>query len=89
MKEGSILWSIDFWKSIGQSGLMVMVLTQTYMEGCTVGEYDSFRGKLNGIYYYIFCMEEPEYVMKIMSTYYVDWLKSLGNMNQDKHTQTW
>ena len=46
-----------------------MVLTQTYMEGCTVGEYDSFRGKLNGIYYYIFCMEEPEYVMKIMSTY--------------------
>ena len=39
-----------------------------HMEGHTVGECDSFRGKLNGIDYDVFCMKELEYVMKIMST---------------------
>ena len=39
------------------------------MEGHTFGDCDSFRGKPNGIDYAVFCMKEPEYVMKIMSTY--------------------
>ena len=40
-----------------------------HMEDRAVGECDSFRGRLNGIDYDVFCMKEPEYVMKIMSTY--------------------
>ena len=40
------------------------------MEGPTIREYDTFRGKLNGIDCDVFCMKELEYVlMKIMSTY--------------------
>ena len=34
-----------------------------------VGSTDSLKGRLDGIHYDIFCMKEPEYVMKIMSTY--------------------
>lgn len=34
-----------------------------------VGSTDSLKGKLDGVHYDIFCMKEPEYVMKIMSTY--------------------
>ena len=39
------------------------------MEDRAVGKCASFRGELNSIDYDIFCMKEPEYVMKIMSTY--------------------
>ena len=39
------------------------------MEDHAVCECDSFRGKLNSIDYNVFFMKEPEYVMKIMSTY--------------------
>ena len=34
-----------------------------------VGSTDSLKGKIDGVHYDIFCMKEPEYVMKIMSTY--------------------
>ncbi len=44
-----------------------------HMEAPTVGEYDSFRGKLNGIGYDVFCMKKPEYMMKIMSTFHIWW----------------
>ena len=33
--------------------------------GCT----DSLKGRLDGVHYDIFCMKEPKYVVKIMSTY--------------------
>ena len=39
------------------------------MEDKAVGECDSYRGTLNNVPYDVFCMKEPEYVMKIMSTY--------------------
>lgn len=34
-----------------------------------VGECDSLKGKLQDVPYDIFCMKEPDYVMKILSTY--------------------
>ena len=34
-----------------------------------VGQTDSLYGKLDDVDYDIFCMKEPDYVMKIMSTY--------------------
>ena len=34
-----------------------------------VGECDCLHGMLEGKPYNIFCMKEPDYVMKIMSTY--------------------
>ena len=34
-----------------------------------VGDTDSLHGTLEGVPYDIFCMKEPPYVMKIMSTY--------------------
>ena len=34
-----------------------------------MGEVDSLTGKLDGVHYDIFCMKEPDYIMKIMSTY--------------------
>ena len=40
-----------------------------YFTGKDVGSTDSLKGKLDGVHYDIFCMKEPEYVMKIMSTY--------------------
>ena len=39
------------------------------MECQEVGECDSSGDKLNVSGYDVFCMKEPEYVMKIMSTY--------------------
>ena len=44
-------------------------LIDTYFEGKEVGETDSLHGILGGVPYDIFCMKEPDYVMKIMSTY--------------------
>ena len=32
-------------------------------------ECDSLQGTLDGVPYDLFCMKEPDYVMKIMSTY--------------------
>ena len=34
-----------------------------------VGETDSLKGEIDSIPYGIFCMKEPDYVMKIMATY--------------------
>ena len=34
-----------------------------------VGGVDSLTGKLDGVHYDIFYMEDPDYIMKIMSTY--------------------
>ena len=39
------------------------------MTGKNVGECDSLSGSIDDIKYDIFCMKEPDYVMKIMSTY--------------------
>lgn len=40
-----------------------------YFEGKDVGAVDSLRGTLDNVPYDIFCLKEPSYVMKIMSTY--------------------
>ena len=40
-----------------------------HFEDKEVGETDSLNGQLEGIPYDIFCMKEPDYVMKMMSTY--------------------
>ena len=40
-----------------------------YFKDKDVGEVDSLKGILDNIHYDIFCMKEPDYVMKIMSTY--------------------
>ena len=34
-----------------------------------VGAVDSLKGEIDGVPYNIFCMKEPDYVMKLMSTY--------------------
>ena len=34
-----------------------------------VGDTDSLHGKMDGVPYEIFCMKEPNYIIKIMSTY--------------------
>ena len=34
-----------------------------------MGDTDSLHGILDGVSYDIFCMKEPDYVMKIMATY--------------------
>ena len=39
------------------------------MKDKKVGECDSLNGVLNGQNYDIFCLKEPDYVMKVMSTY--------------------
>ena len=33
-----------------------------------VGSVDSLKGKIDNVPYDIYCMKEPDYVMKIMST---------------------
>ena len=40
-----------------------------YFKDKEVGENDTFEGELSGVKYTIMCMKEPDYVMKIMSTY--------------------
>ena len=40
-----------------------------YFKDKDVGEVDSLKGILDNVHYDIFCMKEPDYVMKIMSTY--------------------
>ena len=42
---------------------------EEYFEDKEVGAMDSLKGKLHDVHYDIFCMKEPDYVMKIMSTY--------------------
>ena len=44
-------------------------LIDEFFEELEVGESDSLYGVLDGIPYNIFCMKEPDYVMKVMSTY--------------------
>ena len=39
------------------------------MESKEVGEVDVATGTLNDTKYHVFCMKEPDYVMKLMSTY--------------------
>ena len=57
-----------------------------HMECQVVGECDSFGDKLNVSDYGVFCMKEPEYVMKIMSTY-GGLIERKDSMNQGEHTQ--
>ena len=70
-RDGSICRSLDqkckYWPKWVESDAI-----DKHMEDCAVGECDSFRGKLNSIDYEVFHMKKTEYVMKIMSTYYVD-----------------
>ena len=40
-----------------------------HMEDKEVGECDCMRGNMDRIKYNVFCLKEPNYVMKIMSTY--------------------
>ena len=40
-----------------------------YFEDKDVGDTDSLAGVLDGVKYDLFCMKEPEYVMKVMATY--------------------
>ena len=40
-----------------------------HFEEKNVGETDSLRGKIDDVHFDIMCMKEPDYVMKIMSTY--------------------
>ena len=58
-----------------------------HFEGKEVGSVDSLKGKLDGMHYDIFCMKEPDYVMKIMSTYggliENDWQKDSVRTFQD------
>lgn len=39
------------------------------MDGDAVGDVKTIQGSLDGTPYSIFCMKEPEYIMKMMSTY--------------------
>ena len=41
----------------------------THFKSKEVGDRDSLHGMLDGVAYDIFCMKEPDYVMKIMATY--------------------
>eukprot|EP00559_Dactyliosolen_fragilissimus_P002711 CAMPEP_0184872744 /NCGR_PEP_ID=MMETSP0580-20130426/41459_1 /TAXON_ID=1118495 /ORGANISM="Dactyliosolen fragilissimus" /LENGTH=665 /DNA_ID=CAMNT_0027375583 /DNA_START=1012 /DNA_END=3007 /DNA_ORIENTATION=+ len=41
----------------------------THMASKQVGECDSLRGTLDAVPYDVFCMKEPDYIMKLMSTY--------------------
>lgn len=40
-----------------------------HMKDKEVGETDSVRGSLENVPYNIFCLKEPDYIMKLMSTY--------------------
>ena len=40
-----------------------------HFEKKDVGETNSLHGRIDGVQYDVFCMKEPEYVMKIMATY--------------------
>ena len=40
-----------------------------YFEGKEVGSIDSLPGKMHNVPFHIFAMKEPDYVMKLMSTY--------------------
>ena len=40
-----------------------------HMKTVNVGKTDSVQGQLEGVPYNIFCMKEPDYTMKLMSTY--------------------
>ena len=40
-----------------------------HMENSEVGEVDALKRKNDGVDWHVFCMKEPEYVMKIMTTY--------------------
>ncbi len=70
-----VLAQVDWWCTIDK-----------HMTGHTVGECDSFRGKLNGIDYDVFCKKEPEYVMKIISTY--GGLIEMDGQHESKRTNT-
>ena len=52
---------------IGQSTFLVMKLIKNKEK--KVGECDSLRETINNISYNIFCMKDPNYMMKIMSIY--------------------
>ena len=41
----------------------------THFQDKEVGEIDSWNGTLNDTPYNVFCLKEPDYVIKIMSTY--------------------
>ena len=42
---------------------------KAWFKGKQVGTADSWKGKLDGIPFHVFCMKEPDYVMSLMSTY--------------------
>ena len=44
-------------------------MIDAHFSDARVGHVDSWSGKLNDVPYDIFCMKEPDYVMKIMGTY--------------------
>ena len=44
-------------------------LIDVHFEDKEVGETDSLHGIINDVHYDIMCMKEPDYVMKIMTTY--------------------
>ena len=54
-----------------------------------VGAVDSLKGTLEDVNYDIFCMKEPDYVMKIMSTYggliENDWQKESSRTFKDSY----
>ena len=55
------------------------------MKDKKVGECDSLKGVLDGQNYDIFCLKEPDYVMKVMSTYGGLVVKA----GQEDSRQTW
>ena len=44
-------------------------LIDEYFKDKEVGETDSLHGTFDGVKYNFFCMKEPDYAMKVMSTY--------------------
>ena len=50
------------------------------MNSFEVGQFDLLTGKIEGIDYSIFCMKEPEYVIKLFTTY--------GTLNDDTNAVT-
>ena len=50
-------------------GMFLAKLLTKHFKNKKIGKCDSLQGRLDDVPYDIFCMREPDYVMKIMSTY--------------------
>ena len=56
---------------------------KSHFDDKPVGSVDALEGNINGNFFHVFAMKEPDYVMMLMSTY-----GTLNRQGEDKHRQT-